>query len=254
MTIDIIISNLEKKYSIPKEKSRTIFERLKNIMMPGNGNSKFYALKEVNIKICRGEFVGLIGENGSGKSTLLKIMSGILVPTKGKIQIYRKIIPILDLGVGFQEELTGRENIYLYGAIMGLKRKDIRKKFDEIVRFADVEKFIDAKLRKFSSGMRIRLAFSTMIQANPQILLLDEIFAVGDKEFQEKCCNVFRHLHSKGKTIILSSHDMDVIRRFCTRTIYLKEGRVVMFDRTQRVIERYYKDCHQTRDYMKNQQ
>jgi lipopolysaccharide transport system ATP-binding protein len=236
--IVIRIENLNKKFRIPHEKAHTLFEAITHIFRRKSYET-FYALKNINISIKKGEFIGLIGENGSGKSTLLRMMSRIIEPTKGKIYSKGKIVSFIELGVGFQMELTAKENVYLYGAVMGMKKNEITRKFDAILEFANVKKFRDTKLKNFSSGMIVRLAFATAIQTKPDILLLDEVLAVGDAEFQKKCFKVFEELKRKGTTIIFASHDFNAIKKFCNRTLYLKKGNQILFDKTEKVLMRY---------------
>ena len=237
--IALSIHGLSKIFKIPHERRYTLFENILGILSFDTSYEKFYALKNIDIEIKKGEFIGLIGNNGSGKSTLLKTISKILMPTTGEIYLDGRITEFLDLGVGFQDELTAKENIFLYGAIMGLSREYIKSKLGEILNFADVEKFADTKLKSFSAGMRVRLAFATAIQTNPEILLLDEVLAVGDSDFQKKCYELFKSYKGTGVTIIFASHNLDDIREFCDRTIYLDKSRIVMFEKTSKVLEEY---------------
>jgi len=237
----IRIENVSKIFRLPHEKSTTIFEQIISFFYTNLKYERFHALRNINLTVNNGEFIGIVGNNGSGKSTLLKIITKILVPTSGKIQSEGRIAAFIELGVGFQNELTARENVFLYGAIMGLSRKDIERKYDNIVDFAGVRKFMDTKMKNFSSGMRVRLAFSTAIQTNPDVLVLDEIMAVGDQDFQKKCYDVFKEFGKSGKTIILASHDLDLIRA-CDKTLYLNNGKQIMFDKTDIVLKRYLKD------------
>ena len=236
----IEVKNLAKSFLIPHEKKSTLFEHVIGFI---KGEAvfykKFYALKNINFSVEKGEIIGIVGDNGSGKSTLLALISKILVPTAGTVTTKGKIVSFLELGVGFQEELTAKENVYLYGAVMGLTKKYIDFKFNHIIKFAGVEKFKDAKLKTFSSGMRVRLAFSTAIQTNPDILLLDEILAMGDQNFQKKCLNAIQEFKQENKTIILASHELDVIKKYCVKTLYLYQGKQVIFDRTDKVIKKY---------------
>ena len=236
----IILSNVDKIFKISHERRDTLFSKFSSIF-GGIKYENFYALKNINLEIKQGECIGIIGENGSGKSTLLKLISKILVPTKGNVISRGKIVPLIELGVGLQDDLTAKENIFLYGTIMGLKRKDIKKRFNGIIEFSGLKKFIDTKLRSFSSGMRVRLAFSIAIQTNPDILLLDEIFALGDKEFQEKSLKVLNKFKKDGKTILLTSHNLNVIKGFCEKTIVLHKGEIIKFDNTNDTIKYYEK-------------
>jgi lipopolysaccharide transport system ATP-binding protein len=201
---------------------------------------EFWALKDINFDIQKGESIGLIGANGSGKSTMLKILSQITVPTTGKITLRGRVASLLEVGTGFHPELTGRENIFLNGAILGMTKKEINKKFDEITKFSGVEKFLDTPVKRYSSGMLVRLAFSVAAHLEPEILLVDEVLAVGDVEFQNKCLGKMDEVtKDSGRTIIFVSHNMEAIKRLCTRCILLKQGRIVMFDETNKVVDAY---------------
>ncbi len=202
---------------------------------------EFYALKDINFEIKPGEFIGIIGRNGSGKSTLLKLIAGILRPTSGDIFVNEKISPFLELGVGFNPELSARENIFLYSSILGLSRKEAVEKFSNVLEFSELERFIDTPLKNFSSGMQVRLAFSVAIQSNAPILLVDEVLAVGDAPFQEKCFSVFEKFKKVGKTIVFVSHNMVSISRFCDRVAYLKRGKEVVIGKPEEMIDMY---CH----------
>lgn len=238
----IEVKNLSKRFFIPHEKKNTLFEYIIGFIK-GDAVSyeEFYALKNINFSVGKGKIIGIVGDNGSGKSTLLALISKILIPTTGTIKTKGKVVSLLELGVGFQGELTAKDNVYLYGAVMGLSKKYITSKFNQIIKFAGVKKFEDAKLKTFSSGMKIRLAFSTAIQTNPDILLLDELLAVGDKDFHRKCLNVLQRLKKENKTIILTSHKLDDIKKYCFKTLYLHKGKQVMFDKTDKVLKKYLK-------------
>ena len=203
-------------------------------------NQKFLALQDVSFDIKQGEAVGIIGKNGAGKSTLLKILSRITMPTKGSIKIKGKISSLLEVGTGFHPELTGRENIYLNGAILGMKKREIDKKFDEIVAFAGIEKFIDTPVKRYSSGMYVRLAFSVAAHLDSDILILDEVLAVGDAEFQKKCLSKMDDVtKNQGRTILFVSHNMAAIKNLCNRGIVLKEGRIEMNNTIEKCIKKY---------------
>lgn len=189
----------------------------------------FWALKDVNFEVKRGEVVGIIGRNGAGKSTLLKILSRITEPTEGYADIHGRIGSLLEVGTGFHPELTGRENIYLNGSILGMKRSEINRKFDEMVAFAEIDKFIDTPVKHYSSGMYVRLAFAVAAHLDPEILLIDEVLAVGDIAFQKKCLNKVKESGHEGKTSLVVSHNMEVISRICDRAIWLNEG-LLRFD------------------------
>jgi ABC-type polysaccharide/polyol phosphate transport system ATPase subunit len=218
------VKDVGKVFRIPHERHTS----LKSLVLSGwrkRGYRKFEAIQKVDFEIHRGEFFGIIGQNGSGKSTLLKILAGIYLPTRGKVRIDGHLSPFIELGVGFNPDLTARENVFLNGAILGLSRAEITEKFDEIIGFAELEQFVDQKLKNFSSGMLVRLAFSVAIRARAEILLIDEVLAVGDANFQQKCYDVFRRLKAEGKTIIFVSHDLASIREFSDRVLLLNKGR-----------------------------
>ncbi|MDE2173229.1 MAG: ABC transporter ATP-binding protein [Patescibacteria group bacterium] len=200
----------------------------------------FWALRHVDFAIEPGEVVGVIGRNGAGKSTLLKILTGITPPTEGEVRMKGRIASLLEVGTGFHPELTGRENIFLNGAILGMTRKEIAKNFDSIVAFAEIEKFLDTPVKYYSSGMYVRLAFSVASHMEPDILLVDEVLAVGDTEFQKKCLGKMEEVTQKqGRTILFVSHNLSAIRRLCKMTILIEKGEVKMFDATEKVIGHY---------------
>ncbi|MBI2040303.1 ABC transporter ATP-binding protein [Candidatus Microgenomates bacterium] len=201
----------------------------------------FWALKDVSFNVMRGEVLGIIGANGSGKSTILKLMAEVIFPTKGEVEVNGKISPLIELGAGFHPELTGRENIYLNGTILGLTTNQIDEKFDSIVKFAQLEEFIDTAVKHYSSGMYMRLGFAIAIHVDPDILLVDEILAVGDIAFQKKCLDKMKSFHEMGVTIVIISHALDLIQTFCQRVILLQNGVVVTSGSPQKVIEKYRK-------------
>ncbi len=203
----------------------------------------FWALRDVSFEIARGENVGIIGLNGAGKSTLLKILSRITVPAAGTARIVGRVGALLEVGTGFHGELTGRENAYLYGAILGMGKQEISRKFDAIVEFAGIKDFIDTPVKRYSSGMYVRLAFAVAAHLEPDILLLDEVLSVGDLPFQRKCMEFAKRLQEKNSTIIFVSHNMFSIKTMCTRVIYLKKGRIVFDGPTDAGIEMYEDDC-----------
>lgn len=237
----IQVNNITKIFKIPQENRYTFKENLVSFFRPVR-YELIKALDSVNFQVGHGEFLGIIGPNGCGKSTLLKIMAGILLPTSGRVDIDGKISPFLELGVGFNMDLTARENIFQNGIILGLSKAEIRKRFDSIVQFAELEKFVDMRLKNFSSGMHVRLAFSVAIQVDADILLMDEVLAVGDAHFQQKCFQVFDEYKKSGKTIILVTHDMGAVQNYCTRAIYFKNGRLERDGRPNEVVEFYLKD------------
>lgn len=241
----IKIENVSKIFHIPSEKRQSLKMKIINVFNRTT-YTNFTALENINLEIKKGEFIGIIGKNGSGKSTLLKIITGIFPPTTGKIRIAGEISAFLELGVGFNEELSARDNIYLYGAILGLTRKQINQRFNEIIRFADLEKFVNTKLKSFSSGMQVRLAFSTAIQANADIYLVDEVLAVGDTDFQNKCYDIFERFKREGKTILFVSHDLESIKRFCSKAIWLDHGSIIAEGDAESIICKYLKSINST--------
>lgn len=231
--IALHIENIKKKYVIKhiEKKPENKIDRIKlacyNFLHPIKNKEDFWALNGVSFDVKQGEKVGIIGKNGAGKSTLLKIISRITEPTDGKIEFYGKISSMLEVGTGFNGELTGRENIYLNGAILGMTRDEIDQKLDDIIEFSEVGKFIDTPVKRYSSGMFVRLAFAVASHLEPDILLVDEVLAVGDTRFQKKCIEKMRSIADSGKTILFVSHQMNTIRQLCDRVVVLKEGQVI---------------------------
>ncbi len=234
------MKNIKKSFFIPHEKHDTFVEYAsKPWRIFIKSGEKFDVLKDIDLKIYPGEFVGIMGRNGSGKSTLLKIMSGIYQPTSGKVIIRGKMVPFLELGVGFNPDLTGRENVFLNGIILGMPKKLLKEKYDEIVKFAELEKFMDMPLKNYSSGMQVRLAFSIAIMADADVYILDEVLAVGDVAFQEKCFDVFRKYKKDGKTVVLVTHSAASVKEFCDRALFLKDGRLHEYATVDEVIQAY---------------
>ena len=201
---------------------------------------EFWALKGVSFEVKRGDRVGIIGRNGAGKSTLLKVLSRITEPTKGRVSIKGRVASLLEVGTGFHPELTGRENIYLNGAILGMTRQEIRRKFDEIVDFAEVEKFLDTPVKRYSSGMYVRLAFAVAAYLEPEILVVDEVLAVGDAQFQKKCLGKMSNAAQDGRTVLFVSHNMAAIRSLCQRTLLIDNGQIVFDGPTSKAIDKYF--------------
>lgn len=234
------LKNVKKSFFLPHEKHNTFVEFASNPMRIFKRSGEQYeVLKDIDMEIYPGEFVGIMGRNGCGKSTLLKIMAGIYEPTSGKVKVNGKMVPFLELGVGFNPELSGRENVFLNGVILGMKKSVLKEKYQEIVEFAELEKFMDAPLKNYSSGMQVRLAFSIAIMADADVYILDEVLAVGDVAFQEKCFNVFRKYKEDGKTVILVTHSPQSVKDFCDRAVLLKDGVLHKFDDVDQVIEAY---------------
>jgi ABC-2 type transport system ATP-binding protein len=221
----IKLEKVSKSFKLPHEKNATLKGALINFARRGYEIQRVFT--DLSLTVSKGEFLGILGRNGSGKSTLLKTLSGIYTPDSGQIIINGKLTPFIELGVGFNPELSGRDNVYLNGALLGFSRKEIDVIYNEIVQFAELERFMDQKLKNYSSGMQVRLAFSIAIRANTDILVLDEVLAVGDEAFQRKCYDYFNELKAKGKTVILVTHDMNAVQSFCTRAIVLSEGKII---------------------------
>lgn len=242
MEKDIVISvkNLHKSFKLPTERAwglkQAIFNRLKGI----KGYKEQKVLNGISFNVNRNEFVGIVGRNGSGKSTLLKTLAKIYFPEKGSVEIKGNLIPFIELGVGFNPDLTGRENVYLNGALLGFSNKEMDTMYDEIVDFAELREFMDQKLKNYSSGMQVRLAFSIAIRAKGDILLLDEVLAVGDAAFQKKCNNYFSQIKNN-QTVILVTHDMSNVVKFCDRAILIDGGRIKLDGKPEKVAEAYKK-------------
>jgi ABC-type polysaccharide/polyol phosphate transport system ATPase subunit len=261
MSDDVVIraEGLGKKYVIGHQAERERYATLRDVVgrnlrnwgrsaremlrgapiVAGDETEEFWALKDVNFEIKRGDVVGIIGRNGAGKSTLLKVLSRITEPTEGRVTIHGRVASLLEVGTGFHPELTGRENIYLNGAILGMMRTEIRRKFDEIVDFAGVERFLDTPVKRYSSGMYVRLAFAVAAHLEPEILIVDEVLAVGDAEFQKKCLGKMKDVAGQGRTVLFVSHNMAAIRALCDKAIYLESGTITDIGNIVDVIETY---------------
>lgn len=234
----IKVHNIHKSFKLPTERAwglkQAIFNRLRGV----KGYTEYHVLKGIDFEVKKGEFLGIVGRNGSGKSTLLKIMSGIYTPEKGKVMINGTLVPFIELGVGFNHELTGRENIYLNGAMLGFSNAEMDKMYDEIVEFAELKDFMDQKLKNYSSGMQVRLAFSIAIRARGDILILDEVLAVGDAAFQKKCNDYFESLKGE-QTVVLVTHSMENVKKFCDRAILIEAGKVLKEGDPEEVAKAY---------------
>lgn len=236
----IQIKNLKKTFFLPHERHDSLMEFMTNPMrLFKPAGEQFTVLKDIDLDIYKGEFIGIMGRNGSGKSTLLKILAGIYEATSGTVKLKGTVVPFLELGVGFNPELSGRENVFLNGIILGMSRDTLKKKYDEIVAFAELEKFMDMPLKNYSSGMQVRLAFSIAIMANADIYILDEVLAVGDVAFQKKCFDVFRSYKEQKKTIILVTHAPASVKEFCDRAVFLKDGVLQIQGSVDEVIAAY---------------
>ncbi|HMR00856.1 MAG TPA: ABC transporter ATP-binding protein [Candidatus Gracilibacteria bacterium] len=239
MNDPIHIQNLSKTFKLPHERRDTLKENLLKIAKKRT-YEEFHALKDVSLNIQKGDFVGVVGRNGSGKTTLLKLIAGIYQPSEGTVKVDGKIAPFLELGIGFQPELTARENIVVNATLLGLTRAQIKEKFDEIVSFAEIENFLDLKIKNFSAGMKARLAFAIAKEADADIYLCDEVLAVGDEGFQKKCMTVFEKWKEEGKTILLVTHNSDQIRDLCTKAFFLQQGQLVAAGAPAEIVERYH--------------
>jgi len=234
---EIIFNNVNKYFFLQHQK--TLKELVQAIFKKQKTLERVHALKNLNFSIKKGEVVGIIGKNGAGKSTLLKLIAGVSAPTSGSLEIKEIVSPLIELGAGFHPELTGRENIFLNGVILGLKEDYIKKKFNEIVAFSEIARFIDTPIKYYSSGMYMRLAFSVAIFTDPKILLVDEILAVGDTDFQAKCLAKMNEFKDKGVTIIFVSHALETVKAFCTRVLYLKKGELMYDGEVNKGIDQY---------------
>jgi len=263
MADDIVIraEGLGKKYVIGHEGQRERYVALRDvitrgarsalrkaadmakgrIVVPGDTVEEFWALKDINFEVKRGEVLGIIGRNGAGKSTLLKILSRITEPTEGRVTIKGRVASLLEVGTGFHPELTGRENIFLNGAVLGMTHAEIKRKFDEIVAFSEVEKFLDTPVKRYSSGMYVRLAFAVAAHLEPEILIVDEVLAVGDAEFQKKCLGKMGEVASGGRTVLFVSHNMGAVERICRRGLILDQGRILLEGSTRKCVDTYQK-------------
>ena len=242
--IAIKVTHVSKDFKLYYDRANTLKEKL--LFFSKKNKSKdtlLHVLQDINLSIEKGESVALIGTNGSGKSTLLKLMTKIIYPNKGKITTNGKLTSLLELGAGFHDDFTGRENIYFNASIFGLTKKEIDEKVDEIIEFSELQEFIDNPVRTYSSGMYMRLAFSVAINVQADILLIDEILAVGDQHFQEKCFNKLKELKESGKTIVIVTHSMNQVKQFCDRAIWLYKGKVKMDGNVDQVLEEYLKIC-----------
>lgn len=224
--IAIKVSHISKTFRVPHERQDSLKDKAVHIFGP-RSFTKFKALDDIDFEIKKGEFFGIVGKNGSGKSTLLKILANIYQPTSGEVTINGSLAPFIELGVGFNMELTGRENVFLSGTILGLKKKKIEEIYDDIVDFAELGEFMDQKLKNYSSGMQVRLAFSIAIRAKSDIMLIDEVLAVGDTSFQKKCFNEFKRIKAEGRTIVFVTHDMDSVEEFCDRAIVINDSKLI---------------------------
>ncbi len=236
--IAVSVRNVSKKFRIPHEKVTTLRGAAVSVFKK-NSYEEFLALDNVSFDVKKGEFLGIIGRNGSGKSTLLKILADIYTADAGQVKINGRISPFLELGIGFNPELSGRDNVYLNATVLGMSQKEINEKFDDIVRFSELERFIDQKLKNYSSGMQVRLAFSVSIHANRDILLMDEVLAVGDVNFQSKCLKEFEKYREMGRTVVIVTHDTCVVEKYCDQALLLAEGKIITLGSVHNVVAKY---------------
>lgn len=234
------VKDIKKSFYLPHHKNNSLKSAITQAFKkkPKGGNT-FNALDGVSFNVEKGDFFGILGRNGSGKSTLLKIIAEIYQPTKGSVKHEGKVVSFIELGVGFKMELSGRENVFLNGALLGFSRKEVEAMYDDIVEFAELEKFMDQKLKNYSSGMKVRLAFSVAIRAKADILILDEVLAVGDASFQKKCNDYFKTLKDTNKTVILVTHNMHAVREFCNRAVVIEKGKVIFDGKADGAAETY---------------
>ena len=242
--VAIKVNHVSKDFKLYYDKAHTLKEKLLFFSKKNKDkNHILHVLKDINLDIKKGESVALIGTNGSGKSTLLKLMTKIIYPNKGKITTNGKLTSLLELGAGFHDDFTGRENIYFNASIFGLTRQEISAKLEEIIEFSELREFIDNPVRTYSSGMYMRLAFSVAINVQADILLIDEILAVGDKHFQDKCFAKLKELKDSGKTIVIVTHNMDQVKRFCDRAVWLYKGEIRQDGKVDDVLKEYLRVC-----------
>jgi len=240
--IAVTVDHVSKKFRLYKERNQSI----KSAVMRRRTSvyEDYWALQDIDLEIRAGETFGLVGDNGSGKSTLLKCMARILYPDRGSIKIEGRMAALLEVGTGFHPELSGRENVYLNGSILGMTRKEIDARFDDIVDFSGVREFIDQPVKNYSSGMYVRLGFSVAIHVDPDVLLVDEVLAVGDESFQEKCAEKFRELKARGKTIVIVSHSMEMVEKMCDRVAWIQDSHLKQVGKPSAVIKAYRRGPH----------
>lgn len=239
----IILKNVSMKFNLGVEKDNSLKMIFINLFTPRKKKKKdyFWALKDIDFRINKGDVVGIIGANGAGKSTLLKVVSGVYKPTTGTVEVNGKISPMIELGAGFDAELTARENIYLNGAILGYSKEFLEEKFEEIVEFSELREFLDVPIKNFSSGMVAKLAFSISTIVDPEVLIVDEILSVGDIKFQEKSKNKMMSMIEGGTTVLYVSHSIDSIKELCSKVIWLDHGKIVKMGDTKEICDEYYK-------------
>ena len=248
----IKLENVSKDFLLPHQKANSVKSLFTGLMRGGSGKvERQHALRDISFEVKKGEFFGIVGRNGSGKSTLLKIVAEIYRPTKGTVTKSGRLVPFIELGVGFNPELTGRENVYLNGALLGFSTREIDEQYEDIVEFAELEQFMDQKLKNYSSGMQVRLAFSVATRAKAEILLIDEVLAVGDADFQRKCFQYFRSLKNDKTTVIFVSHDMEAVREYCDRCVLLDSSEIIYSGSPEVAAEKYVQLFNTKKDITK---
>lgn len=244
--IAIKVNHVSKDFSISSARANTLKSLFTGFHKEHQTSKNTqHALKDISFEVKKGEFFGIVGRNGSGKSTLLKIMAGIYQPNKGNVEVSGKLVPFIELGVGFNPELTGRENVYMNGALLGFSTKEVEGFYDEVVEFAELQKYMDKKLKNYSSGMQVRLAFSMAIRAKADILLIDEVLAVGDADFQRKCFEYFKSLKKSNQTVVFVSHDMEAVRQYCDRAILIDESTLCLSGTPEKVALAYVRQFNE---------
>jgi ABC-type polysaccharide/polyol phosphate transport system ATPase subunit len=241
----IQFQSVSKRYILHHQRPQSFQELLVNTVRRRNGErEEFWALRDVSFEVGQGESFGIVGLNGSGKSTVLKLLSHIVQPTAGQVRVDGRVAALIELGAGFHPDLTGRENVYLLGSIMGLGSKQMDQRLEAIVGFAELEQFIDTPVKHYSSGMYMRLGFATAINVDADIFLMDEVLAVGDQRFQEKCLQAIESFKHRGLTVVIVSHDLSLVERFCPHSLLLQHGQVMSYGRTQDVLDSYLTAPH----------
>ncbi|HHV05975.1 MAG TPA: ABC transporter ATP-binding protein [Anaerolineaceae bacterium] len=240
----IILENVSVRYRLPSERIGTLKEYAIRLLQRRLKHREFWAIKDLDLNIQQGEVFGIVGDNGAGKSTLLKVISKVLRPTTGRVRIYGKIAPLLELGAGFHPELSGRENVFLNGALLGYSHDEMNQVFDEIVEFSELAEFIDAPIRTYSSGMYARLGFAVATAHQPEILIVDEILSVGDEAFQRKCTDRIAGFRENGATVLMVSHNLDLIAGMCNRAAWLDHGKLIHMGNAEEVVAKYREGAH----------
>lgn len=240
----IILENVSVRYRLPSERIGTLKEYAIRLLQRRLKHREFWAIKDLDLNIQQGEVFGIVGDNGAGKSTLLKVISKVLRPTTGRVRIYGKIAPLLELGAGFHPELSGRENVFLNGALLGYSHDEMNQVFNEIVEFSELAEFIDAPIRTYSSGMYARLGFAVATAHQPEILIVDEILSVGDEAFQRKCTDRIAGFRENGATVLMVSHNLDLIAGMCNRAAWLDHGKLIHMGNAEEVVAKYREGAH----------